>query len=51
MTLHDIKADGINYILEWDKDNGTVSITETCEKSDNDDDCDYHETYDYKDVL
>lgn len=54
VSSHDIKADGKKYIMEWDKEDGHIAITEctypegcTCEE-DGLDDCECPlETYDY----
>jgi len=43
----DITADGKTYIIEWNKKNGTIAITETYDEKEDPDNVGTYETYDF----
>ena len=54
VTTHDIEANGKTYILQWDhseEGDGYITITQTCDAPDEEDGHDFHETYDFEEVL
>lgn len=52
VTIHDIRANGTNYIMEWfhgDNDDGRIAITETCNVDDGE--VHLHKAYDFKEFV